>query len=526
MTVSRADYYKTLELKKDATQAQIRKAYLDLMRKHHPDKSTENGDKAAKLSEAYKALYSPPKQKQGEDYKTNVVSSKESKHEAEPGFELSRFMDEFHLSVIEKKPEELETYFLDNVENLQATITSVYFVEQLVRSFPERTYALLIHLDSAWLRSLEDFCVSFMGRLLNRIPVEHWSLFLDHIGSEWFKSFVGHPSSLKTFTGCLTRISSEDSSSEKKIGTLFEYLGQENLRKFFDVYALGFFFIDNSRGPFLLDFLNGQDKWLQQRIADGKTLGILLEKMVITVSPACYFGGRFFKDNVDDSCLTEWNQLLKYLHPDWQKNIVDNFVELNAILREFSTLSTGYFRKSPKIALFLSKFLNQNVFSDLNDLLTVLAAPNGETGGRDSLNIMQSLQFVEAFDKQHLARIVFNNKKFEEVLQTIDQYKDKPCYRALLYATTAAYRYVREQNDAPFITSWEQMWGITREKQLTAANELMKAILQDQEVPKVSGIGMGQLGQLSSRYSTNRNPYENECHETARIEGPPVLRLK
>ena len=60
----REDYYKTLGVKRAATQEEIRKAYRRLARKYHPDlnpgdKSSE--EKFKQLSEAYDVLSDPKK---------------------------------------------------------------------------------------------------------------------------------------------------------------------------------------------------------------------------------------------------------------------------------------------------------------------------------------------------------------------------------------------------------------------------------------------------------------------------------
>lgn len=54
------DYYKVLEVNKNATTADIKKAYRKLALKWHPDKNPENQDEANRkfkeISEAYEVL--------------------------------------------------------------------------------------------------------------------------------------------------------------------------------------------------------------------------------------------------------------------------------------------------------------------------------------------------------------------------------------------------------------------------------------------------------------------------------------
>uniref|UniRef100_UPI0025EEB75D DnaJ domain-containing protein n=1 Tax=uncultured Aeromicrobium sp. TaxID=337820 RepID=UPI0025EEB75D len=67
------DYYKTLGVSKDASAAEIKKAYRKLARDNHPD--SKPGDKAAEerfkeISEAYGVLSSPEKRKQYDEQRS------------------------------------------------------------------------------------------------------------------------------------------------------------------------------------------------------------------------------------------------------------------------------------------------------------------------------------------------------------------------------------------------------------------------------------------------------------------------
>ena len=71
MAASKRDYYEVLELKKDATPEEIRKAYKRLARKWHPD--VNPGNKAAEtrfkeLSEAYEVLSDPQRRARYDQY--------------------------------------------------------------------------------------------------------------------------------------------------------------------------------------------------------------------------------------------------------------------------------------------------------------------------------------------------------------------------------------------------------------------------------------------------------------------------
>ena len=58
-----SEYYKILNVEKNATQEEIKKAYRKLALKYHPDKSKDNGDHFKKINEAYSVLSDPSKRK-------------------------------------------------------------------------------------------------------------------------------------------------------------------------------------------------------------------------------------------------------------------------------------------------------------------------------------------------------------------------------------------------------------------------------------------------------------------------------
>src|SRR5271154_3698739 len=67
------DYYDTLGVKPEATEAQIKSAYRRLARKYHPDVSKESGaeEKFKAVNEAYEALKDPAKRRAYDQLRAN-----------------------------------------------------------------------------------------------------------------------------------------------------------------------------------------------------------------------------------------------------------------------------------------------------------------------------------------------------------------------------------------------------------------------------------------------------------------------
>lgn len=67
------DFYKILGVKKDASAADIKKAYRKLARANHPDSNPDNKhaeEKFKSVSEAYSVLSSPAKRKEYDEQRT------------------------------------------------------------------------------------------------------------------------------------------------------------------------------------------------------------------------------------------------------------------------------------------------------------------------------------------------------------------------------------------------------------------------------------------------------------------------
>ena len=61
------DLYKVLEVKRSASQSEIKKKYREMTRKHHPDRNQDNKEKAkekfAEIAEAYEILFDAKKRR-------------------------------------------------------------------------------------------------------------------------------------------------------------------------------------------------------------------------------------------------------------------------------------------------------------------------------------------------------------------------------------------------------------------------------------------------------------------------------
>lgn len=88
MSVTFEDYYKTLGVARDASADEIKRAYRQLARKHHPDVNPDDEDAAkrfAQVSEAYEVLSDPEKRKRYDTLGANYKAGQEFR--PPPGFE-------------------------------------------------------------------------------------------------------------------------------------------------------------------------------------------------------------------------------------------------------------------------------------------------------------------------------------------------------------------------------------------------------------------------------------------------------
>ena len=70
------DYYKVLNIDSQATQEEIRKAYIKLMIENHPDNNNGNEEKASEITEAYSILSKPEKRKKYDEVYNDIYGIK------------------------------------------------------------------------------------------------------------------------------------------------------------------------------------------------------------------------------------------------------------------------------------------------------------------------------------------------------------------------------------------------------------------------------------------------------------------
>lgn len=88
------NYYQILEVSKDASQEEIKRAYRGLAKKYHPDKTSyEGADKLfAAINEAYEVLGDPDKRRQHDDYeeaKNSTYRPQQRQYRSRPNYRPS-----------------------------------------------------------------------------------------------------------------------------------------------------------------------------------------------------------------------------------------------------------------------------------------------------------------------------------------------------------------------------------------------------------------------------------------------------
>jgi molecular chaperone DnaJ len=117
------DYYEILDIKKESTEEEIKKAYHKLALKYHPDKNKddkEKEEKFKKISEAYDTLKDKNKRKEYDMRNANYANS------FNQGFDFSNF---FH----NKKATNVNFYTV----NLHLSLEDIYFEKEVERVIVE-----------------------------------------------------------------------------------------------------------------------------------------------------------------------------------------------------------------------------------------------------------------------------------------------------------------------------------------------------------------------------------------------------
>ena len=95
------DYYKVLGVQKNASPADIKKAYRKLAMKFHPDHAKGDGaseEKFKKISEAYAVLSDPEKRKQYDTFGSAGFQQRFSQEDIFRNFDFSDIFREFGFS--------------------------------------------------------------------------------------------------------------------------------------------------------------------------------------------------------------------------------------------------------------------------------------------------------------------------------------------------------------------------------------------------------------------------------------------
>ena len=132
------DYYKILEINKDATESDIKKAYRKLAIKYHPDKNPNNKEaeeKFKEINEAYQILSNPEERKKydlyGKNYNNNNNQNKG--WTAEEIFKsFFEFNNLFNNQQQQRKPKTIYKEVIFNLEDFYNGITKKYKINRFI----------------------------------------------------------------------------------------------------------------------------------------------------------------------------------------------------------------------------------------------------------------------------------------------------------------------------------------------------------------------------------------------------------
>lgn len=111
-------HYETLDVNKDATQPEIKKAYRKLANKHHPDKNSGDDTEFKKIAEAYDILGDAAKRSDYDQYPNGNPFDHAGRQGGNHGFTEFNFDDLFRRPKPQVNP--------DSIANIQVTLKQAY----------------------------------------------------------------------------------------------------------------------------------------------------------------------------------------------------------------------------------------------------------------------------------------------------------------------------------------------------------------------------------------------------------------
>ncbi len=325
-------------------------------------------------------------------------------------------------------------YVEENIQNLQLYIKSS---EQIKKIFDciqdDAAYPLFTKFNAMWLKQFNTFYhLSRLGQFLNGIPVAYWESILKHLGHQ-FNSQV-KPSALIEMTKAFSSSKkseakeNDDACLVEKYQTLFKYAGDAWLC---DPDRLGKLLNFENTRLFRMTLLNFLGEKIKNKITDGYRLGRVLED--IAEQSTANYSPTLFSSSESTPYYNAWKELLASLHPKWHSDIVNNRVNLNALLNQLDITNVPPY----KIPFFLKSHLDKKRFTCFNHFID-LFKQDSEVANLHSLDHQKSIQFIEAFNENELYDIMLKGQNKSEVQKQIDMYHTEPFYNALKLAFTKA----------------------------------------------------------------------------------------